>query len=291
MKLASAFLKLAATLWALAVVCPIRYVHLSTGLDASFVYALNEASRQGLMPGRDYVFTYGPLSWLIWPMGHQLGRGLVWQGVFWLLFAIVWLWGTWRAPVANVVIASLCVYAGTRPMEGLLTGFDTFLEILVLLTLACAVERTRMRWAFFGLAVGVGVLLCFVKLTAAIFAAGAVLSWSIGMYGVDRRIAVQSAAWGVRGFLAGFVCLFLVMAPSWSALGAYLRGSLDLSAGYSVAMSFAEDPGDSPGVCAVSGVGRRVVVPPGRISGNGRHCNCAVIPRLQAIHCTARRAY
>ena len=53
---------------------PGHYVPLGPGTDRSWMYALNRLVGSEFVHGRDVVFTYGPLGYLLWPsvMGSNL---------------------------------------------------------------------------------------------------------------------------------------------------------------------------------------------------------------------------
>ena len=46
---------------------PAPWASYGTGLDPSWILGLNLAHSQGLVAGRDMVFTYGPLGYLLYP--------------------------------------------------------------------------------------------------------------------------------------------------------------------------------------------------------------------------------
>ena len=53
---------------------PVRRYPVTSGVDASWAYGINDAHARGLIFGRDVLFTYGPLAWLAAPM--DVGRNL-----------------------------------------------------------------------------------------------------------------------------------------------------------------------------------------------------------------------
>ncbi len=54
---------------------PPCFYPMGSGLDASWAVGLNEASNRHLVYGRDIVFTYGPLGFILFPL--ELGSNLV----------------------------------------------------------------------------------------------------------------------------------------------------------------------------------------------------------------------
>src|SRR5579864_9262211 len=67
--------------------CPIQYWWTVAGLDATWLFALNNAAAQHLLMGRDIVWTSGPLSYLASPqdIGNNLALGLGCQVALWIL--------------------------------------------------------------------------------------------------------------------------------------------------------------------------------------------------------------
>ena len=162
----------------------------------------------------------------------------------WLLFAVVWAWLALRASVANTCIAAVCVYFATREYNPSMGGLiDAEIELTVLLCLASAIEKTRWRWGFFGLAIALTVLLCFIKWNAALFCAAAILLWCMGMYWVDRAAAIRGLMYGGTFGIAGFVAGFAIVTGKPIAVVEYLRGSFEEAAGFNAAMSIADPPG------------------------------------------------
>lgn len=72
----------------------------------------------GLLFGRDAVFTYGPLAWLVLPMnvGNNLPPALAFQAVSWLDFAAALAWFVFarRIPLWRAALVAACLLAGWR---------------------------------------------------------------------------------------------------------------------------------------------------------------------------------
>src|SRR5258708_38749128 len=76
------------------ILCPVQYWELlPDDVDNTWVFALNYAAAHHLVPGRDFVWTSGPLAYLAAPMdiGNNLANGLIFQAVLWaVLLAVLW---------------------------------------------------------------------------------------------------------------------------------------------------------------------------------------------------------
>jgi hypothetical protein len=82
--LAAAWLALVLITW------PGFFNTLGVGLDPSWAWAINTLPRTDFLPGRDVVFTYGPLGWLLMPaaVGDHVRRALLFRLVLHVFFAV-----------------------------------------------------------------------------------------------------------------------------------------------------------------------------------------------------------
>jgi hypothetical protein len=226
------------TLYAALMMLPFRYHAAAPGLDSSWAVALNLLHVQGAIHGRDFAFTYGPLSYLALPipMGTDLEQALFFQALAWLAFSaiLIWLAFSRRVPLAWLLLFAFV----TVPGSGLLHWFgyagpDYFLEITALLALAaCALSGSFL---FLTLAVGIGVLLIFIKLTSGLGVLLAVLAFPIGLFVFDRRRALwfeAAALLAVPAMILGFWSY----EPSWPSLVRYFRSGWEISSGFTSVM-------------------------------------------------------
>lgn len=225
---------------ALLLACPIRYHAASAGLDQSWAVALNYAAQQGLVHGRDLAFTYGPWAWVALPMGSQLAAGIGWQIAMWLLFAAIaaYLYFFRKLSVVNLAIFTACLFAGRRTFTDFgYAGPDSYLSYLVLLLLVCALDS--MYWLLaLCVAIALTGALFLVKLTAGIFAASAILAWPVGLFlSRDYAKARISFLLALAGIPSAFAVMYLFHAGSLDGFTTYIRAALDISSGFSVAMS------------------------------------------------------
>lgn len=233
------------TLYAALLMLPFRYHAAAPGLDSSWAVALNLLHVQGFVHGRDFAFTYGPLSYLAlpMPMGTNLEQALFFQALSWVVFAglLVWFALVRRVPLPWLLLFTIA----TVPGSGLLHSFgyagpDFFLEITALLALsACAITGS---FAFFALTIGIADLLMFIKLTSGLGVLLAALAFPAGLFVFDRKRAIrfQAAALLVLPVMAFG---FWMYEPSLVSLVRYLRAGWELSSGFTSVMGFA-----SPGI-------------------------------------------
>lgn len=140
--------------------CPFHFIdHASRGVDPSWAWALNNALHNGLIFGRDIIFTYGPLSFLnsrndTYIPHYMLVCGdlLRFAGIFYLLRKITWKEWFWYIPL---FIAMLTIRSANYT--------QTLFAIFILITINLFSQRKADST---GLAIcGLyGTLLFFIKL-------------------------------------------------------------------------------------------------------------------------------
>ncbi|HLK46803.1 MAG TPA: hypothetical protein VKT49_01635 [Bryobacteraceae bacterium] len=220
---------------------PVRSYPVAAGLDASWVYALNYARLKGLISGRDAIFTYGPLAWLTVPMdlGSNLAAGIVFQLACWLAFAGVLAWFVFvrKAPLEKVAVFTFCLLAGWRSFHHWdYVGPEVFIAFLALLLLGgAAVEQ---RWLpYFAGSCFLGWLLFFVKFSAALLVLSAVTLFIVAVFPFDRHKArrLGVAALLTTACVMGPAALFYF--PGMAEFAGYVRGGIEISSGYSAAMT------------------------------------------------------
>ena len=219
--------------------CPIRYWPFDKDIDNTWVFAINWAAAHGLTFGRDLIFTAGPLGYLAVPqdIGRNLATALVYQTAAWVVVVFV-LWKVvLRAeiPLVNLALFSVCL-----GMAGPLFWFNRMgPENIVLAAALILLVRAR----FHGEST-VPALVLIATLPLIKFTAGAIAGGALAGYLVDRVIRSGGKAWREVILAAvisggGVALLCCLTFPSWETFRAFLKGSSEISGGYSVAMSSA----------------------------------------------------
>jgi hypothetical protein len=226
--------------------CPIRYWSIENGPDRTWRFALNFAAANGYAPGRDYVYTTGPLAYLFFPQhnGANLQYALVFQSCLWLVLGAV---------IADVFLRSafgirnLALFTCFFSLAGSLFWFASFgPENLILAGALLLLIQFHLRggWTRYGTAlVFIGLLPLF-KFSAALMGITALAGFwterAIERRGTVARelpAALFIAALFIPVATAGGICLFLL--PSKAAWSGLIRGSLEVMSGYTTAMSLA----------------------------------------------------
>lgn len=204
-------------------------------LSESWEMALAHFLKLRWQAGTDYVFTYGPLGYF--------GTALFDPGLFWPRYA-------WEG-IVSLALAGLLLRAFARLADPIsrtafclvvltveLHPLDVRVPVLILLGVLFLSERSRLGivapvcWVLVAAA-------CLVKFTLLLFALGlaVILVMSLTQRGRWRLALLHLAGWG--GCLAGG---WLALGQSPANVGAYVRGSWELTRAYGSAMSLPEAP-------------------------------------------------
>lgn len=211
------------------------------GLDPSFIYAFNYAANQKLRWGHDFVSTYGPYGYLLSAM--DIGDLAVRKLAFSLFFvggaaaaAALYVWREVSLPATLrlALLAGLLYTLDIQLMEYQCLGF------LVLVLLIAARSRDRTSVVLFGLA---GVLTGLYVLIKFSLGFGALLTVAAGCM-LDRRPFLMTYRSGsaLCGGIGSVLVAWHVHRGGLTGIGAYLSTGLEVSRGYSSAMSLAQEP-------------------------------------------------
>ncbi len=205
-------------------------------LDASWRMALGWFFHQGLQMGRDIVFTYGPLGFLMGRTysGLQFGSLVLWQ-------------------VLSAMVFAGLIMAGARDLRGtgravyfiffVLLGV-TYEDALHMIAIALAgwelVRRTdKAVHADSACLALLLALLAIVKFTNLMLAAVCVAAAGLHALALGRRrAALQLALW----FAGGYLAVWILCGQNPLNLPRYLLTSLEVSSGYQEAMGLSTPP-------------------------------------------------
>jgi hypothetical protein len=223
-------------------------------LDQGWALALGHFLKLKRQAGVDYVWTYGPLGYLAVPAFVP--------GLFGLKYA----WAIAFAGVASVILVRTMrlISRVAWPIWiflvlALLPRSETLLVLVP--TLAALWHVIRPRWRGFGLALTAVLLatLALVKLTLTILALGLIAILVASMPRHQRRVG---SAVLVGSFLTVFLALWLDAGQKLENLPRFLYWSLEVTSGYSDAMSLRGEDSEVGAaflmlglVCAALGLG------------------------------------
>lgn len=207
------------------------------GLDGSWVVGVNELIGSPYHFGRDVVYTYGPLGFLLAPL--QVGHNPALAEAFWLtVYALLaaCVWRVRRTVASDGVnwIFALGFTAAVALLNGLLGEYQ--LLIYFALTLLLSTHGARSWWLPFAAGV-LAATFFFIKTslgaTALLMAAGVLLvEWLR-----NRGRALRPTSLIAAGFAAAFLAWSILLLRSFPALRLWLRASRDIAGEYSVAQS------------------------------------------------------
>lgn len=237
---------------------PVFGVAPETGLDSSWAAGLHLARAQSLGFGRDVLFTFGPLGWIVGGGLFQPGTGVVAIAArFPLMIAagtlVVLLWRRlglpwWVAGPAAVpatwVIVSTQATGGEIPIVSVL-----LVAGVVLLRLLGDASGTEEPWWWSALGGMLSALTMLVKFDAGLATLALVLLGTVTLglarpgpvrpvavrLGAVRPVAVRLGA-GAAAFAVSLPLLWVLAGQRPGLLPTWLRGSIEVFTGYNSAM-------------------------------------------------------
>ncbi len=224
-------------LWVLLFLATLAFPRFPTmDLDASWRMALGWFFHQGLQVGRDVVFTYGPLGFLMGRTysGLQFGSIMLWQVFSSAAFAVIII-----AAARGLRGLSRFVYFAFFVLLGV--TYEDALHMIIIALLAWALvrrvggpPRKSTPWAALLLA-----LLGIIKFTNLMLATlGVVVACVYALW--KRR---RSTAWAYAGwFFGGYLGMWILCGQNPLNLPLYLVNSLEVSRGYQEAMGLISPP-------------------------------------------------
>ena len=233
-------LRLSMFLFTAIVACPIRYWPLGSHDDDTWVFAINYARANGFVLGRDIFWTTGPLGYMVFPqdMGSNLIHGLVFQALLWCgLIGVFWdLFFRSGLRLRNLTLF-VFLFALSAPLYWFnYMGAENLLLAAVLILLV--VFQVRGGFLRFIAALLFAGVIPLIKFTGGMIVAGALagfLAQRLVRYGrAALREVACAAVIPTAVTLAGSLS---VMPPS--AFSTYLKASMEVTRGYSEAMSLA----------------------------------------------------
>jgi hypothetical protein len=199
-------------------------------LDPSWQQSLGVFLKADAQAGTDYVFTYGPLGYFLYPLHDS---DLWWYGYFWTL-------------VLSGILTLIAVLTARRigPLDFRLFFYlicfyfltDTEIQYRVaILELAFLLFRSRPRLPALCTAMCFLAVLSLVKFSMLIYASTAVGLLAASWFLADRR---AKALIPLLAYPAAVLGLWLLLAQDITALPTYLRNSAEITSGYNTSMAY-----------------------------------------------------
>lgn len=215
---------------------PCTYYLMGTGLENSWRYGLNAAAAEGLVFGRDVGFTYGPLVYLMSPLdlGRNYAAAMLLRAVLHILFALALVLLA-RSPGGVAVFAASCAGYLLAVFAGLADEYHWV--VLLCLWLAIALRNGRLALPVVVLGAFGAVACLLMKFSMGLAAGAAVALFVLIALLREPARGVRLLAAAALGLAASLLILVPVVFRSPGPFATWLRWSVELSSGYSVAMS------------------------------------------------------
>ena len=217
---AKATLRWVLFLYLALVLCPIRYCaptnQGSQYIDNTWMFALNYAAAHHLAMGRDIVWTWGPLSYLLFPfdIGNNLARGLAFQAALWVLIVVIlsdlFFGSTFQ--LRNLALFSILIGLSVVDYHQLVHPDDLLLPAALILLVHFRLRGGIVRYVA---ALAIMGLIPLMQLTGGFVVAG-VLAGLV----VDRLLSGERGA-RMEGALAAAVPSVVAIAGLRLALGSF----------------------------------------------------------------------
>lgn len=209
------------------------------GLDQSWEWMFNHYAFSGAI-GRDFVFTYGPLGFLIKPQGELMNAyvGVLVNIGFSLVFAleVVSLYRAGRGTVARGTAVMLIVLWLIQWPNGMEWKWCAVSVIACAMAVFMSELGALARNALFVVAAITAVLQSFIKFSSCISVMGEQM-FLVGIYVIIARCkALRSVITYISVVLCCIVLGVSVLFPNMAAFGAWVKGSLEISSGYNLYM-------------------------------------------------------
>jgi hypothetical protein len=224
-------------LWLLLALAILNFPHAPTlDLDASWRMALGAFFHEGLQFGRDVIFTYGPLGYLL---GRTYSGLHFWSLVAWQIFqavtfaAVIAASGRGLTKVPRFAYFTFFLFLGVIYEDALQTIMIALLG-WGLLRQSQSPEPSGLRWRAIFLT-----LLAIIKFTNLLLA-GCVIAVAVAeaLFRRQTRTAITIAAW----FGGVFLLLWIACGQNPLNLPAYFFYSWQISQGYQAAMGLPTPP-------------------------------------------------
>jgi len=220
---------------------PGSYMPILSGpdVDGSWNYALNYLPYSSYLFGRDVVFTYGPLGFLIRPqnIGSNLAFGLAFQVAVHVLFTLALCYFLYRARHKLQVVLFVVLYLAVNMLAyGVLLEYNLSLTLGMLLCISFDSNRI-LKYGSLALSGLLAGLLFFTKFSAGIIALSMLCACAVIIIFTWRGRAWKMLIAAGGTYLVTVTVIAFACMHSADNIIQWLAYSLDIANGYGEAMS------------------------------------------------------
>lgn len=202
------------------------------GLDSSWVYAMNEATFQNKLFGKDVIFTYGPLASIYTHMYHP-GTDASILG-FSIFFVSAFCAGCFYLSRGNYLILALPLILSLSFQPD--TFFICLPLIFLLVVTRWAARETQTGALTSGLVTFIGTAVALLPLVKASYGVPAIACGSLALLLIGRKSVVAAALLAIWAIVATAIAWCIIGQPL-SGLFGYFLAQREIISGYSEAMS------------------------------------------------------
>ncbi len=226
-------LKIAMVGWLAWLMFPSPWNVFSIGLDGSYGWGINAAHQLGLQYGRDIVFTYGPLGYLLWPLpwGTIPAASLT----FHLVILATWIGLLLYLAFTRLSLIRLFLFAACFAF--LRSDAEMQVLALVLICTAVVVTGDRLALLFCAIASLFATLILFAKFSSGVAVCGVVAVMLLILLIKERHRFGASLMACAGGSLVVALPVAIIHFDGIRSIITWVRASLALSEGYATAMS------------------------------------------------------
>lgn len=218
---------------------PAIYLPTGTGLDRSWQYAINYLPGSSFIYGKDVMFAYGPLGFLLLPqnIGNNVLISMIFQVLMHVLFTLALFYFLYRAKHKLQVILFIVFYLALGMLVSWWGGEYNLLMLLGLL-LCIAFDKNKIfqysSVAVCGVLAG---LMLFIKFNLGMGALAMLIIFTASVIITQRKKAWRVLLAGAAIYITTVVIIAFIYLKSPVDIISWFWYSFDIAGGYSDAMS------------------------------------------------------
>lgn len=265
---------------------PSLFAPLRRGVDESWIWAINDLAGSAFVFGRDVLFTYGPLGYLLYPAPDEgtfpLAAGFMLLSQLSLLGILLFRY--WRSRAILSLLGFVILYLMAAGI-----GLQYEYRLLIILAAILMVGPGERKWrAWTVLAACLAAALLYVKLNVGLAAAAALALGGLAWWR-ERRIGAREALLLLGGvYIVAVVILSFLVLDGPRNLLPWFRGGWDILSGYAEAMALPIPGGVVPLAIASVLILLGTAVWIGRIEGQA---SVAALPLTAILVVAVRHAF
>jgi len=220
---------------------PGTYMPITSGADTdgSWNYALNYLPYSSYLFGRDVVFAYGPLGYLIRPqdIGSNLALGLAFQIIVHVIFTLALCYYLYRARCKLQVVLFVVLFLAANMLSyGVLLEYNLSLTLGLLLCISFDSNRV-FKYSSLVLSGLLAGLLFFTKFSVGVVALSMLFTYAVIIISTQRTKAWKMLVATGGSYLLTVTVIAFASMRSVDNIVQWLAYSIDIASGYGEAMS------------------------------------------------------